>query len=112
MYQIASEQHREELHKKYEHLGGVYKWTTISDISTLVIAIFAGSNFVLALSIRNLNKKQQKEFTDSLQALVVATIVTAGRLPEKEDSIVLSAKAYPIKNVIENINNMDFKNLL
>jgi hypothetical protein len=59
------------------------EWTIITTISTAVIAVFAVSNFILAASIKNLNKKQQREFVDSLQALVVATLSSAGQMPDE-----------------------------
>jgi hypothetical protein len=37
MYQIASEQHREELHKKYGHRGGVYKLQCFEDVKVETI---------------------------------------------------------------------------
>ena len=54
-------------------------WTIITSISTLVIAVFAISNFVLAYRIKKLSERQQNEFSDLLQGLIVATIVQSGR---------------------------------
>ncbi len=58
-------------------------WTIVTAISTGVIAVFAVSNFVLALNIIRMNEQLQAKFTDSLQAVVVATICSAGQTPDE-----------------------------
>lgn len=67
-------------------------WPIITAISTGVIAVFAVSNFFLALSIRNVNKRHQKEFTDTLQAVVIATLCSTPRTPT--DAAVRTAIAW------------------
>ncbi len=67
-------------------------WTIITTISTVVIAFFAASNFILAYRIKKLSERQQDEFSDLLQALVVATLCTVEKTPP--EPAVLSAKGW------------------
>jgi hypothetical protein len=54
------------------------EWTIITAISTAVIAVFAVSNFILAYHIKKLSERQQSEFSDLLQGLIVATVISSG----------------------------------
>lgn len=58
------------------------EWTIITAISTAVIAGFAVSNFILAYRIKKLSERQQSEFSDLLQGLIVATVISSGRMPD------------------------------